>query len=83
MGQAELLRAVLARDGSVKAVFDDNVVITVEPSGAAFTATLPNGDSVQQMSCYATRRQTPGISNFSSEYFSDLPISVEPLEKRP
>ena len=57
MGQAALLRAVLSSDGRLKAVFDDNSVLTVEPSGAAFTATLPNGDTVQQMSCYATRRR--------------------------
>ena len=40
-----------------QAVFDDNSVLTVEPTGAAFTAKLPNGDSVQQLSCCATRRR--------------------------
>lgn len=51
-----LLQAIVAADGRVKAVFDDNSVLTIEPNGAAFTATLPNGDQFQQLSSYVTSR---------------------------
>lgn len=60
-----LLQAVVAAGGRVKAVFDDNSVLTVEPNGAAFTATLPNGDRVQQLSSYVTSRRAG--SSFGAE----------------
>ena len=37
---AELRRVLIASDGRVKAVFDDNVVINVEPSGAPCTSAV-------------------------------------------
>jgi hypothetical protein len=51
-----LLRAVVCRDGSLKANFRDNTVLLLDPTGAAFTVHTPGGARVRQLSAFAVSR---------------------------
>ncbi len=52
----EVLRAVALEDGCVKVNFRDNTVLALDPTGAAFTAHAPDGESVRQLADFAVTR---------------------------
>lgn len=80
MRDVALLQAIVAVDGRVKAVFDDNSVLTVEPNGAAFTATVPNGDQFQQLSAYVTSRRARALALLPHPGATRPESSVQPEE---
>ena len=55
----EVLRAVALEDGCVKVNFRDNTVLALDPTGAAFTAHAPDGESVRQLADPPPPRGTP------------------------
>ena len=54
--KSAMLRAVLTDESRVKATFDDNTVVVLEPSGAAFTVFPPTDVSSSTCGDYRNSR---------------------------
>ncbi|KAK3258420.1 hypothetical protein CYMTET_32531 [Cymbomonas tetramitiformis] len=58
----DLLRVVITRDNRTKGNFVDNTVIVLSGDSSCFTAFLPNGEVIRQLSEFATRRYASRVS---------------------